>query len=411
MNRRSAFVRMLAFLVVGLLAAGLVVVQTVGSDALRGSYRVRVHLPDSGGIVPNSQVTYRGTAVGTVAAVTIDPGGKGITVAMDIETRYRVPKDTRAAVSMDVPIAIEHVDLRPRHNTGPYLEDGDTLPSEHVRLPVPFHRFLRHGTDLLSSIDTKDLATVGDQAQTALSGMRPELRRLLANSERLMGTTEDITPRLLELTDRGTNTLQANKKLVDKLPKLAKRVRSMTEDINGLAPKGGRILDNGNSMLRGMVPKLNRNQRSIAVIIANLASSTQVLSRHIPALVGSLTDAPEGLRKFAGVFFPSPSDPGVTDARVDLTGAPGPVCYYGTKRRTPQETGHRRVQRHWNCPADKQYLQQRGSANAPDRGNQAGTYDPKTDIATRPDGSRVNIGGQSSLTPQSWSAPLFRGVQ
>lgn len=411
MNRRSAYFRMLAFLVVGLLAAGLVVAQTVGTEALHGNYRVRVHLPDSGGIVPNSQVTYRGTAVGTVDSVAIDPGGKGITVAMDIESRYRVPKDTRAAVSMDVPIAIEHVDLRPRDKAGPYLEDGDTIPTQRVRLPVPFHRFLRHGNKLLSSIDTKDLATVGDEAQTALSGMQPQLRRLLANSERVLGTTEDITPQLLELTDRGTNTIRANKGLIDKLPRLAKRVRNMTDDINGLTPKGGKLLQDGNSVLRRIIPTLNRNQRSIAVVIANLASSTQVLSRHIPALVGSLTDAPKGLRKFAGVFFPSPSEPGVTDARVDLTGAPGPVCYYGTKRRTPQETGHRRVQSNWNCPADKQYLQQRGSANAPDRGRQVGTYDPKTDIATRPDGSRVNIGDQSSLRPQSWSAPLFRGVQ
>ncbi|WP_020497123.1 MlaD family protein [Sciscionella marina] len=415
MKQRMPIIRLIAFIVVGFLAAGLVVAQTVGQDALSGTYRVSMHLPETGGIVQNSQVTYRGTPIGTVDSVTIDPGGNGITLELAIKTEYRIPKDTMAAVSMDVPIAIEHVDLQPRTDSGPYLADGDTIPARDTELPVPFDRFLKDGTDLLSTIDTKDLAKVGDEAQDALSGMEPQLHTLLRNSEQLMGTTEEITPQLIDLTDRGTATIQKNQGLVDQLPALAKKVRGMTADMKGLTPKAGALLTDGNAMIRRIMPILNRNQRSIALIVSNLANVTQVLSLNLPTLAGSLTDGPKGINDFSSVFFPSPLHPGVTDAAVDLTGAPGPVCYYGTQRRTPQQTGSRPVEANWNCPGDKQYLQQRGSVNAPrsPTNPEIGTYDPKTRIATRQDGSKLKLGdGKPPVTgPQSWSAVMMQGIQ
>lgn len=413
--RRLPYLRLAAFVVVGVLAAGLIVMQTVGRDALSGTYQVSMHLPETGGIVENSQVTYRGKPIGNVRSVSIDPGGSGITLTLAIKSDYRVPKDTFARVSMDVPIAIEHVDLRPRTESGPYLADGDTIPTKDTKLPVAFDRFLNNGTDLLDTIDTRDLAKVGDEAQDALSGMGPQLNTLLENSKQLMSTTEEVTPQLIDLTNRGTATIQANRGLVDQLPDLAKRVRAMTDDMNGLTPKAEKLMTGGNALLARKLPLLNRNERAIAMIVGNLANVTEVLSMHLPSVKGSLTDGPKGIDDFSSIFFPSPLNPGVTDAAVDLTGAQSPLCYYGTQRRTPQETGPRAVEANWNCPGDKQYMQQRGSANVPrEQSNmEIGTYDPKTRVATRSDGSKLRIGEGSTpgSGPKSWNALMMQGIQ
>lgn len=414
MKQRIPYIRLLAFVLVGLLAAGLVAVQTLGRDAFSGDYHVTMRLPDTGGIVESSQVTYRGKPVGTVRSVTIDPGGTGVTLTLSIKAGYRIPKNTRAAISMDVPIAIEHVDLRPRTNSGPYLRDGDTIPARDTTRPIPFNRFLARGAKLLESIDANDLATVGDELSTALSGMDPQLRTLLTNSKELMTTADDLTPQLLTLSRRGTATLDANRDLIARLPELATRIRAMTSDMSGLVPQGESMMDTGPSLIRKMLPLLDRNERSVAVMIANMAGFMRVLSTRTPALAGSMTDGPAGVNDFASVFFPSPSDPTVTDANTKLVATTGPVCYYGTKRRTPQQTGARDIQYGWTCPGTQQYLQQRGSVNAPTPANtRVGTYNPDSGLATGPDGSTMQLepNNPAARGPQHWSALLSRGVR
>ncbi|WP_156765005.1 MlaD family protein, partial [Mycobacterium sp. 1081908.1] len=113
--------------IVGVLAMALVYVQAptlLGIDHIT----VRMELPSGGGIYRFANVTYRGVQVGKVTAVDLEPDRVRATLSLDRSPR--IPADLRAEVRSISAIGEQYVDLRPRHNAGPYLEDGSVIPVE-----------------------------------------------------------------------------------------------------------------------------------------------------------------------------------------------------------------------------------------------------------------------------------------
>jgi phospholipid/cholesterol/gamma-HCH transport system substrate-binding protein len=189
--------------------------------------------------------------------------------------------------------------------------------------------------------------------------------------------------------------------LVSQLPALAAGLRGMTTQLTQLTPQAGQLIDSGRQLLSSLVPLLNSNAKGIAALLANFGTLTTGLDSRIPALTATLGSTAHGLSSFAGIFLANPGEPGVTDSRGTLVTTMGPVCYYGTPRRTPQQVGPRPVQAGWSCVGDQQYLQQRGSVNAPIPGN-GSTPAP---AATPPAVQQTPSAGR----PDSWTSILTVG--
>ncbi|MFC4945937.1 MlaD family protein [Pseudonocardia sp. GCM10023141] len=412
MTERGAWLKVIAFLVIGLLAAVLVGAQTMSRDVLGGGKRITVQMPDAGGLLPASLVTYRGVKVGTVKAMDVRLGGAGVTATLSLTTDLRIPAATTAVVAMDTPVAIEHLDLQPDTDTGPYLEDGSVIAEDRTVRPLALERVLADAYGTLSSINTADLHTTADELAVALQGMGPQLQSLLANSMALIDTADTLTPQIIDLTTKGNQLLRPTSLLVSRLPQLAATLKDLSGQVSGQLDNVSTVVDRGNELADRLIPLMHDNQEGAAAILANGAAVGQVLSVRTAALNTGFATIPRGFDDLASVFVPVPG--GATGARVKFVATLGPVCYYDAQRRLPQDTAPMPVEPNWSCAGDQPYVQQRGAANVPTPGR-VGTYDPQSGAATTGDGTPVQLGqngGQNQvLGARSWSSLLLQGVQ
>ena len=90
-----------------------------------GRINVKLELPAAGGLYRFANVTYRGVEVGKVTDVKLTENGAEATLTLD--TSPKIPADLQAEVRSVSAVGEQYVDLRPRTDSGPYLEDGSVI--------------------------------------------------------------------------------------------------------------------------------------------------------------------------------------------------------------------------------------------------------------------------------------------
>ncbi len=63
-----------------------------------GQYKVTVELPETGGLYPRGNVTYRGAQVGIVDSVNLTDGGAVSRRCLSLDSNVRIPADVEAEV-------------------------------------------------------------------------------------------------------------------------------------------------------------------------------------------------------------------------------------------------------------------------------------------------------------------------
>ncbi len=411
MTDRGTVLKVVSFFVVGMLAAVLVGAQTLSRDVLGGGMRVMVAMESAGGLLPNSLITYRGVKVGTVAAVDVRPDGSGVVATLSLTTDLPIPASTRAVVTQDTPVAIHHLDLRPDVVTGPFLQDRATLANA-AEIPVPLEQLLAGTVGLLRTVDTDDLHTTADELATALQGAGPQLQSLLANATALIDTADEVTPKVVDLTNKGNRLLEPTARLVARLPEFAATLRTLGDGVADHLDDVSTIVDSGTELTEVLTPLLHDNQEGLAALLANGAAVGQVLAVRTDALRTGFTTIPGGFVDLTSVFVPVPG--GAPTVRLAIVPALGPTCGYPTERRPPQDVAARPLDDRGHCAGRNPGLQQRGAANVPSPGP-VGSYDPRSGAATTPDGASASFGqngGQHDvLGARSWTSLLLQGVQ
>lgn len=197
----------------GIVLAGLVAVGAVGTGmyysvravygAFDDAYYITVDLDNAGQqLQRGSDVRIKGVEIGEVADIRLVDGRAR--VEMKIETRYKVPKDAQAVVSLKTPLGAKYVDLQfPVGASGPFLADGDSIQTGHVGPEL--EDLLDDGVRVFDAIPPDDLATVITELSDAARGHGDDIARgLRANSElgELFATT--LEPQLQGLDDFNT---------------------------------------------------------------------------------------------------------------------------------------------------------------------------------------------------------------
>lgn len=405
MMNRSAIVQLALFVVIALACGYYVATDVLGPRALGDAISVTVRMPDTGGLDEGSQVTYRGTEVGQVSAIRIgDPAG--VELEVSLSAGAQVPADTDAVVTMDNPLRITQLDLRPRTTSPPYLASGDVITQERTRGPVPLAELLTGFTELAGSVRTEDVATITDALARGLNGMGPELRRVIDNTSELTGFLADRLPQLRRLADGGRKLMETPGG-GNRIRDLAATMRELTGTLRANAPAAVELLHRVPEPARQVATLMAQGQPAISALLGNLVTTSQVVSIRAPALEQALISLPRTLNKMAGIVHGDAAD-------FYLVATQGPVCYNATDRRPPTDTSSRQPKLNWHCPASSATLQQRGAANAPrpgasPSGPASGTsYDPRTGARLPFD---LGTGGGRLTGPGPWSSILLRGTK
>ena len=235
-----------------------------------GHYEVTVELPESAGLYPRSNVTYRGSEVGLVKSVQLS--GNGVEAVLSLRSDVSIPSELQAAVHSVSAIGEQYVDLTPRGHGSAPLRDGDRIPLADTTVPVDVNTLLDTTNKGLEAVPGEQLKTVIDESYTAVGGLGPELSRMVNASTALAKGARENLDSLTTLIDKSPAVLDSQTQTADSLQSWARNLASVTDQLRNqndavsvLLPAGARAANEGRALF-------DRLQPTIPLLLANLVS-------------------------------------------------------------------------------------------------------------------------------------------
>jgi phospholipid/cholesterol/gamma-HCH transport system substrate-binding protein len=275
LNRRVRL-QLAIFTMVAVVAGAVMIFGYINVPALVGAgrYTVTVQLPEAAGLYKSGNVTYRGTEVGRIEDVRLTDTGAQAILSLNSDTK--IPSDLQAEVHSQSAVGEQYVALLPRNGTSAPLKNGDVISRDNVAVPPNINDLVDATNRGLQAIPRENLKTVVDESFTAVSGLGPELARLVKGSTALAIDSRTNLKPLTSLIDQAEPVLDSQADTSDSIAAWANNVATITDELKtkdsalaGFIDNGAHAADEGRQLFERLNPTL-------PVLLANLVSVEQV---------------------------------------------------------------------------------------------------------------------------------------
>ena len=291
---RQILIQMAVFAVIALVALSIMVFAYMRLPELLGvgQYRVTVQLPETGGLYPRGNVTYRGVEVGEVKSVELTD--TGVAAVLSLNEDVPIPADVDAEVHSVSSVGEQFVQLLPRSADGPVLKNGDVIPEDRTSVPMDINTVLDATNRGLEAIPQENLQTVVDEAYVAVGGLGPELRRLVSGSATLAIDARANLDSLITLVDESKPVLDSQTETGDSIQAWARNLANITGQLQSQDAALGGVLDKGPGAADEVRALFDRLQPTLPIVLANLVSVGEVAVTYQPSLEQFLVLLPQG---------------------------------------------------------------------------------------------------------------------
>ncbi len=291
---RRIIIQMAIFAVIATTALVIMVLGYMRLPTLLGvgQYRVTVELPETGGLYPRGNVTYRGVEVGEVKSVNLTD--TGVAAVLSLNSNVKIPADLDVEVHSVSSVGEQFVQLLPRRADGPVLKNGDVIPKDRTSVPTDINKVLDNTNRGLEAIPRDNLKTVIDEAYTAVGGLGPELRRLVSGSAALASDARANLDPLTTLIDQSKPVLDSQTDTAGSIQAWAANLASISRQLQNQDPAVAGILDNGPGAADEVRALFDRLQPTLPIVLANLVSIGEVAVAYQPGLEQLLVLLPQG---------------------------------------------------------------------------------------------------------------------
>ncbi|CAJ1586826.1 MlaD family protein [[Mycobacterium] wendilense] len=353
---RRSLVAFVGLLLVVALTAGYVVVGALRLNPARKQIAVEVLLSQSGGLLPNQDVTLRGVPVGRVQ--TVDFTKDAVRAVAVIDGDARIPVGTPVRVSALSPAGEQYLDFRPRTDSGPFLINGSIIDEQETAVPVPFADLLADAEGLLHQVDPEKVSAIMRELRVESTGPK-KLAALLDGGTFLISTLDSVLPETISVIRNSrvvSTTIAAGRSA------LQSTTRNI-DDILGGADRMDtgfrRLVDTGGAPLHQLDAVIADNSETMIQLLGNLVTIAQLSYVRVPALKalfpdtrGSMLEAVAGAIRDGGVW-----------ALVDPYPRYG--CDYNLPRHPPSQADYPEPYLHTYCDNPDPSVLIRGARNAP----------------------------------------------
>jgi phospholipid/cholesterol/gamma-HCH transport system substrate-binding protein len=291
---RQIVIQLLIFSLLAVVALGIMIFGYMRLPAMLGigQYRVTVELPETGGLYPRGNVTYRGTQVGIVKSV--DLTDTGVAAVLSMDSGIKIPADVEAEVHSQSAVGELYVTLLPRSGDGPVLTDGDVIPQDRTRVPTDVNAVLDATNRGLAAIPRDNLKTAVDEAYVAFGGLGPELSRLVQGGTALaIDARKNLDP-LTTLIDQSKPILDTQTDTAGSIQAWASNLATITDQLQSQDTAVAGILDKGPGAADEVRALFDRLQPTLPIVLANLVSLGEVAVAYQPSLEQLLVLLPQG---------------------------------------------------------------------------------------------------------------------
>ncbi len=274
---RQMKIQLALFAIIAIIAVGLMTLHFMKLPAMIfgvGRYTVTMELPQTGGLYSGGNVTYRGTEVGRVESVGLTH--TGVQAVLSLKSGIDIPSDLKAEVHSQSAIGEQYVALLPRTADAPPLRDGDVIPLADTSVPPDINKLLTAANRGLEAIPRDNLKTVIDESYTAVGGLGPELSRIVkGGSDLAIDARKNLDP-LISLIDQAQPVLDSQTDTSAAIQSWASNIATVTDQLQTHDPAVRGILTNGPAAADSVRQFIDRVTPTLPIMMANLVSIGQV---------------------------------------------------------------------------------------------------------------------------------------
>lgn len=292
-----------------------------------GRLTVKLELPSTGGLYRFSNVTYRGVQIGKVTAVKLTPTGAEAELTLD--TSPRVPADLQAEVRSVSAIGEQYVDLRPRTDSGPFLENGSRIPVEDTTVPQAVGPVLDEMTKLVDSIPQDRIADLLDESFKAFNGAGDDLQSLLDSASTITRDASGASGEFRQFIDDSGPLIESQAESADSIRTWARSLAGISGQVAQNDPQIRTVLQQGPGFAQEVTSLLDQIKPTLPVLLANLTTVGQTLLTYNPSLEQLLVIFPAIIAAQQSFGLPGNNPTGLPSGDFALTVSDPPACTVG----------------------------------------------------------------------------------
>ncbi|GAA1136855.1 MlaD family protein [Kribbella jejuensis] len=426
MITRAVRIQLMVFLLITVVGVAFVGARYAQVDQLvvNKNYTVSASFAESGGIFSGAEVTYRGQPVGRVGELKLLPDG--VDVNLEIDKKFKIPNDLLAVVANRSAIGEQYVDLQPRRDGAPYLQNNSKIARQDTAVPIDTTELLLNLDQLVNSVDKESLRTTVHELGAALKGKGTDLQKIIDSSGKLIDNADANVLQTIKLINDGDTVLATQVASGDAIKTWAKNLALLSDTLVASDKSLRTVVDQGSFASSQLTGLIRDNSADIAVLLGNLLTVSELTAVRLDAVEQLMVVYPAVA--MGGYVVPA-KDPGTGhyDAHFGLVvGLSPPACrpgYGGTDKRVPQDVTNTQANTKAACTASPSSgINVRGSQNKPapssrylNRTGYGVGYDPATGQAGGSGGMPSIVlgstGGQQELLgSDSWKALILGPV-
>ncbi|ORB65656.1 MCE family protein [Mycolicibacterium tusciae] len=258
-----------------------------------GRLTVTMELPATGGLYRFANVTYRGVQIGKVKSVALTENGAE--AVLSLNTSPKVPADLEANVLSVSAVGEQYVDLRPRTDSGPYLEDGSRISVSDTTIPQQVGPMLDQLSTLVDSIPGDRISDLLDETFKAFNGAGPDFGSLLDSGATLSEQLNSVSEESRSLIDDSGPLLDSQAETADSIRTWARSLEGVSAQLVQNDPQIRALLQRGPGFAQEVSGLLNQIKPTLPVLLANLTTLGQILVTYNPSLEQLLVVFPNAL--------------------------------------------------------------------------------------------------------------------
>lgn len=287
------------FVFIGLLLlAALLIEFSKTTSPFRGTYELRLHADNVGGLKLHAAVLLAGVNVGNVSNIRLAPDGKSVTVLLRIYEDYRIFHDARFVIQQSGFLGDQYVAIIPTSNQPPVLTNDAEVECE---APFNLQETARSAAGFIVRIDetAKKLdAAVGD------------VRRLVLNEETLTNFAAAIG-NLRAVTEQATNTVANLNDLVadngTQINLAVSNVVYFSQDLIRLSDNARDLISTNGTGISASIKNIQGSTEDLKKLMDNLRSgqgaagallANEQLSNNVQALAANLAVTTSNLNEY-----------------------------------------------------------------------------------------------------------------
>jgi phospholipid/cholesterol/gamma-HCH transport system substrate-binding protein len=286
------------FVLVGLVLLAVLLIQfSKGTSIFRGTYELRLHASNVGGLKQRASVLLAGVQVGSVSDIQLAPDGKSVTILLRIYKEYKnkIYHDARFVIQQSGFLGDQYVAIIPTANQPPQLQNGADIDCE---APFNLQEVARSASGFIQRIDetAKKLdAAVSDVRrlvlnEETLTNFSAAVGNLRTFSEQAMGTIGDINALV------ATNGSQIDL-AVSNVAFFSQDLIRLSDDAHGLISTNGieisaavKNIESSTEVLKKLMDDLQSGKGLAGTVLKNeqLSTNVQMIAGNLAIATGNL---------------------------------------------------------------------------------------------------------------------------